>query len=94
MTVTVDASLSRASSLVSDCHSADTQKLVYRRRYKDTNPPCYFEVRWAASAIDVQLADLDSLSRMTPSTLPPAPTQTQRVRQMILHGLLVLIMSS
>jgi len=60
VTVTVDASLSRASSLVSDCHSADTQKLVYRRRYKDNNPPCYFEVRWAASAIDVQLADLDS----------------------------------
>jgi hypothetical protein len=60
-TVTVDASLSRASSLVSDCISQDSQTQAYRRQYKDSDPPSYFEVRRAASAIDVQLASFEEL---------------------------------
>ena len=58
-TVKVDASLSRASSLVSDCHSPDSQNQAYRRQYKDTDPPSYFEVQRAASAIDGQLASFE-----------------------------------
>lgn len=46
-TVTVDASLSRASSLVSDVQFVDTQNLLYKRQYKDTKPPSYFEIRRA-----------------------------------------------
>jgi len=57
--VTVDVSLSRASLLVSEVSSADTQNVFYRRQYKDTNPPSYFEVRRAATAIEVQLVEFE-----------------------------------
>ncbi len=60
-TVTVDASLSRSSSLVSENYSDDSQNRFFRRQYRDTDPPHYFDVRIAASAITVQLADMKEL---------------------------------
>jgi hypothetical protein len=48
-TVTVDASLSQSSSLVLDHYSDDTQNHLYRRQYKDTDPPSFIEVRRATS---------------------------------------------
>jgi hypothetical protein len=41
-TVIVDVSLSRASSLVSEVSSTDTENMFYRRQYKDTNPSQLF----------------------------------------------------
>jgi len=60
-TVTVNASLSRSSSLVSEVQSDDSQNLFFRRQYHDTNPPQYFDVRRTASAIDVQLSEVEEL---------------------------------
>jgi hypothetical protein len=53
--------LSRSSSLVSEHYSDDTQNHFYRRQYKDTDPPSYFEVCRAASAIDIQLNRLEAI---------------------------------
>jgi transposase InsO family protein len=60
-TVTVDASLSRLSSLVSEYNSEDSQNWLFERQYKDTRPPSYFEVRRACSAIDLELDRLAPL---------------------------------
>jgi hypothetical protein len=60
-TVTVDASLSRSSSLVSEHRSDDSQNQFFRRQYHDTDPPHYFDVPRAASAIDVQLLGIKEL---------------------------------
>jgi hypothetical protein len=76
-TVTADASLSRASSLVSDCHSQDSQNQAYRRQYKDTDPPSYFEVRRAASAIDVQLAYFEKLEDHTEYVASCSDSETE-----------------
>jgi len=58
-TVTVDASLSRNSSLVSDTFSDDSHNMFFRRQCKDTDPPCYFEVRTAANVLDFHLPSED-----------------------------------
>jgi hypothetical protein len=60
-TVTVDASLSHSSSLASEHHSDDSQNYFFQRQYKDTDPPSYFEVRRAASAVDVQLVHIEDI---------------------------------
>jgi hypothetical protein len=52
-TVTVDASLSRSSSLVSENYSDNSHNYIFRRQYQDTDPLCFFDVRRAASAVDV-----------------------------------------
>jgi hypothetical protein len=46
---------------VSDHYSDGTQNHLYRRQCKDTDPPSYFEVRQATSAIDVQLDRLEEI---------------------------------
>jgi hypothetical protein len=61
-TVTVDASVSQSSSLISENFSEDSQNYFFRRQYRDTDPPSYFDVRRAASAIVLlpdQLEEID-----------------------------------
>jgi len=61
-TVTVGASVSQSSSLISENFSEDSQNYFFRRQYRDTDPPSYFDVRRAASAIVLlpdQLEEID-----------------------------------
>jgi phage tail protein X len=75
--VKVVASLSRASSLVSDCLSQDSQNQAYRQQYKDTDPPSYFEVWRAASAIDVQPTSFEELEDDTEYVASCSDTETE-----------------
>jgi len=58
-TVIVDASLSQNSSLASEMFSDDSQNMLFRRQYKDTDPSSYFEVRRVASVVAFHLPSED-----------------------------------
>ena len=60
-TVTVNASLSRVSSLAFEYNSDDSQNWFFQRQYRDTRPPSYFEVRRACSVIDFELDRLEPI---------------------------------
>jgi hypothetical protein len=57
-TVTVGASVSQSSSLISENFSEDSQNYFFRRQYRDTGPPSYFDIHRQLARLSYCLTNL------------------------------------